>query len=143
MVQTVGRQSNEQRQYSRSSRQRAASRKTPSSDIGNILIKIVLSKRYFYIFMIVEMDMPDHDLEPPRFSRKALERLLNDWPAVKAMIMSGVKNDSESKLPTDQPYLKNQSGTTFLDKFMHCLLFKCNAEVITSSFLVSYFIIIF
>jgi len=102
-----------------------------------ILVKIVLSKRYFYIFMIVEIDMPDHDLEPPRFSRKALERLLNDWPAVKAMIMSGVKNDSESKLPTDQPYLKNQSGTTFLDKFMHCLLFKCNAEVITSSYLVS------
>ncbi|XP_001947833.2 E3 ubiquitin-protein ligase UBR5 isoform X3 [Acyrthosiphon pisum] len=115
LVQTVGRQSNEQRQYSRSSRQRAASRKTPSSDI--------------------EMDMPDHDLEPPRFSRKALERLLNDWPAVKAMIMSGVKNESESKLPTDQPYLKNQSGTTFLDKFMHCLLFKCNAEVITNSYL--------
>lgn len=79
------------------------------------------------------MDMPDHDLEPPRFSRKALERLLNDWPAVKAMIMSGVKNDTESK-SNDQPYLKNQSGTTFLDKFMHCLLFKCNAEVLTSSF---------
>lgn len=82
------------------------------------------------------MDMPDHDLEPPRFSRKALERLLNDWPAVKAMIMSGVKNDTENKL-NDQPYLKNQSGTAFLDKFMHCLLFKCNAEVLTSSFLVS------
>ncbi|VVC25628.1 Hypothetical protein CINCED_3A013222 [Cinara cedri] len=114
LVQTVGRQTNEQRQYNRSSRQRAASRKTPSSDI--------------------EMDMPDHDLEPPRFSRKALERLLNDWPAVKAMIMSGVKNDSENK-SSDQLYLKNQSGTTFLDKFMHCLLFKCNAEVLTSSFL--------
>lgn len=79
--------------------------------------------------------MPDHDLEPPRFSRKALERLLNDWPAVKAMIMSGVKCDSDIKL-SDQPYLKNQSGTTFLDKFMHCLLFKCNAEVLTSTFLV-------
>ncbi|XP_050433400.1 E3 ubiquitin-protein ligase UBR5 isoform X2 [Adelges cooleyi] len=112
LVQTVGRQTNEQRQYNRSSRQRATSRKTPSSDI--------------------EMDMPDHDLEPPRFSRKALERLLNDWPAVKAMIMSGVKNDVECK-PADQQYLKNQSGTTFLDKFMHCLLFKCNAEVLASS----------
>lgn len=33
--------------------------------------------------------MPDHDLEPPRFARRALERLLNDWQAVKAMIMSG------------------------------------------------------
>ncbi|XP_050538326.1 E3 ubiquitin-protein ligase UBR5 isoform X3 [Daktulosphaira vitifoliae] len=112
LVQTVGRQTNEQRQYNRSSRQRAASRKTPSSDI--------------------EMDMPDHDLEPPRFSRKALERLLNDWHAVKAMIMSGVKNDAENK-SSDQQCLKNQSGTTFLDKFMHCLLFKCNADVLANS----------
>jgi len=81
------------------------------------------------------VDMPDHDLEPPRFSRKALERLLNDWPAVKAMIMSGVKIDSEAK-SSDQPCLKNQSGTTFLDKFMHCLLFKCNIEVLNNSFMV-------
>lgn len=36
--------------------------------------------------------MPDHDLEPPRFSRRAFERLLNDWPAVKGMIMSGKIN---------------------------------------------------
>lgn len=36
-----------------------------------------------------EPDMPDHDLEPPRFARRALERLLNDWAAVKAMIFSG------------------------------------------------------
>lgn len=135
LVQTVGRQTNEQRQYNRSSRQRAASRKTPSSDIGNKYLESIIKLFTHEFILILEMDMPDHDLEPPRFSRKALERLLNDWPAVKAMIMSGVKNDSENKL-SDQPYLKNQSGTTFLDKFMHCLLFKCNAEVLTSSFLV-------
>ena len=35
--------------------------------------------------------MPEHDLEPPRFSRRALERILNDWTAVKAMIFSGLK----------------------------------------------------
>lgn len=136
LVQTVGRQTNEQRQYNRSSRQRAASRKTPSSDIGIIKFALIIFLTHEFIF-ILEMDMPDHDLEPPRFSRKALERLLNDWPAVKAMIMSGVKNDPDNKL-CDQPYLKNQSGTTLLDKFMHCLLFKCNAEVLTSSFLVIY-----
>ena len=28
-------------------------------------------------------DMPEHDLEPPKFSRRALERLLYDWKAVK------------------------------------------------------------
>ena len=36
--------------------------------------------------------MPDHNLEPPRFSRRALERVLNDWPAIKAMLNSGVKD---------------------------------------------------
>lgn len=41
LVQTVGRQTNEQRQYNRSSRQRTASRKTPSSDIGNVLMKFI------------------------------------------------------------------------------------------------------
>lgn len=49
--------------------------------------------RWMYAYMIClwfsEPDMPDHDLEPPRFSRRALERLLNDWPAVHGMIMSG------------------------------------------------------
>ena len=41
------------------------------------------------LFYILEQEMPEHDLEPPRFSRRALERLLNDWPAVRSMIMSG------------------------------------------------------
>ena len=31
----------------------------------------------------VDPDMPEHDLEPPKFSRRALERLLYDWKAVK------------------------------------------------------------
>jgi E3 ubiquitin-protein ligase EDD1 len=39
--------------------------------------------------ILSEPDMPEHDLEPPRFSRRAFERLLSDWPAVKSMIMTG------------------------------------------------------
>uniref|UniRef100_A0A1B6DHC7 HECT-type E3 ubiquitin transferase n=1 Tax=Clastoptera arizonana TaxID=38151 RepID=A0A1B6DHC7_9HEMI len=113
LVQTVGRQTVEQRQY-RASRPRSASassRKTPSSDI--------------------EPDMPDHDLEPPRFSRRAFERLLTDWPAVKSMIMSGIKeSESSERLFEDQAYLLSQSGTTLLDKFTHCLLVKCSAEML-------------
>ena len=35
--------------------------------------------------------MPEHDLEPPKFSRRALERLLYDWNAVKAMVATGQK----------------------------------------------------
>ncbi|PSN30861.1 hypothetical protein C0J52_20667 [Blattella germanica] len=115
LVQTVGRQSVEQRQY-RAARNRSASassRKTPSSDI--------------------EADVPDHDLEPPRFSRRALERLLNDWPAVRGMIMSGVKEVSQpvsQPVYEDQAYLQSQTGTTLLDKFTYCLLVKCSAEML-------------
>ncbi|KAG8228758.1 hypothetical protein J437_LFUL008199 [Ladona fulva] len=106
LVQTVGRQLVEQRQY-RTSRPRSASASS-------------------------QPDMPDHDLEPPRFSRRALERLLNDWPAVRGMIMSGVKEPVPGALPLyeDQAYLQSQSGTTLLDKFTHCLLVKCSAEML-------------
>ena len=38
-----------------------------------------------------EPQMPEHNLEPPKFSRKALERILNDWTAVKSMLLTGVK----------------------------------------------------
>lgn len=48
------------------------------------------------IGVTTEPDMPDHDLEPPRFARRALERLLNDWQAVKSMIMSGMDLNLES-----------------------------------------------
>nr|CAH7746807.1 unnamed protein product [Callosobruchus chinensis] len=121
LVQTVGRQNQEQRQF-RNSRPRTASsnsrNKTPSSDI--------------------ESDMPDHDLEPPRFSRRALECLLGDWKAVRSTIMSGVPTSagagesagtaaSEPTEPEDgdRPYLVGQTGTTLLDKFTHCLFVKC------------------
>lgn len=83
----------------------------------------------FFAGLGAESDMPDHDLEPPRFSRKALERLLNDWPAVQCMIMSGVSENGTDQLFGDQGQLCRQSGTALLDKFTHSLLVKCSAEV--------------
>lgn len=75
--------------------------------------------------------MPDHDLEPPRFSRRALECLLRDWKAVEGMIMSGSQEDPESRASAEsQPYVVQQSGTTLLDKFTHCLLVKCYLELL-------------
>lgn len=68
--------------------------------------------------------MPDHDLQPPRFSRTALEQLLDDWTAVKAMIMSGM-NDTN---------FDDQSGTALLDKFTYRLLSKCPSEVSNDRF---------
>ncbi|XP_034947480.1 E3 ubiquitin-protein ligase hyd isoform X2 [Chelonus insularis] len=115
LVQTVGRQSVEQRQFRSAPRQRSASasRKTPSSDgLGT------------------ESNMPDHDLEPPRFCRRAFERLLNDWPAVQCMIMTGVNENVNDQLFSDIAQSARQNGTALLDKFTHTLLVKCTSEML-------------
>jgi len=41
--------------------------------------------------------MPEHNLEPPRFSRRALERILTDWSAVRAMLMTGCREQKVSR----------------------------------------------
>ncbi|KAJ8321996.1 hypothetical protein KUTeg_000467 [Tegillarca granosa] len=113
LVQTVGRQLVEQRQYRPNRSRVAVPRKTIPADL--------------------DVEMPEHDLEPPRFSRRALERILNDWTAVKAMIMSGKKQHGSSSpdvVYEDQMYLDSQSGTARLDKFTHCLLVKCSVEML-------------
>lgn len=69
---------------------------------------------------IQDLDMPDHDLQPPKFCRLALEQLLDDWSAVKAMVMSGVGET-----------IDEQTGTALLDKFTYKILVKCTAEVRT------------
>ena len=122
LVQTVGRQLVEQRQY-RPTRSRksaaiavaqAASRKIPSNDM--------------------QPEMPEHDLDPPRFSRRALECLLSDWNALKSMILTGQKSDQSSRranpIYEDQAFLSSQSGTALLDKFTHCLLVKCSSDML-------------
>lgn len=118
LIQTVGRQTNEQRQYrSRTRNTTSTSRKTPSLDTEN--------------------DMPDHDLEPPRFAKKALEHMLADWNAVKAMIMTAADHDlaantnsSNNRLDDEdrRASLQSQSGTTLLDKFTHSLFVRCNGD---------------
>ncbi|CAH1775507.1 unnamed protein product [Owenia fusiformis] len=113
LAQTTGRQLNEQRQYRPSSSRSRAARKTVAPDL--------------------EPEMPEHDLEPPRFSRRALERILNDWNAVKAVVMCGSREKWD--VPTEgmfeeQAYLASQSGTARLDKFTHCLLVKCTSEML-------------
>lgn len=38
-----------------------------------------------------ETTFPDHDLEPPKFARHALELIIKEWSAVKNMVLSGAK----------------------------------------------------
>lgn len=44
-----------------------------------------------YIVLILEVEMLEYDFEFLRFSRRSLERILNDWIVVKFMIRSGMK----------------------------------------------------
>ncbi|XP_045510523.1 E3 ubiquitin-protein ligase UBR5 isoform X7 [Colias croceus] len=107
LVQTVGRQAVEQRQFRAGSGRARGPRKQPGSD--------------------AELDVPDHDLEPPRFARRALLHLLAVWPAVETAIMCGA-NASETEGPSTSSH--QQSGTTLLDKFTHALIVKCTNEML-------------
>ncbi|PIK38864.1 putative E3 ubiquitin-protein ligase UBR5, partial [Apostichopus japonicus] len=86
-----------------------------------------------------DTDMPDHNLLPPRFCHHALESMLQDWYAIKAMIMSGCEKQEKQQppqgasvvrqpLPEEQVHLKNQSGTVRLDWFTHTLIVKCTSS---------------
>lgn len=87
--------------------------------------------------------MPDHDLEPPRFAKRALEFILRDWPGLRAMILSGVvdtmTNNSNSE--DDTAYINGQSGTTLLDRFTHNLFVRCNCDVSIISIYIILFLI--
>ncbi|XP_041974178.1 E3 ubiquitin-protein ligase hyd isoform X2 [Aricia agestis] len=104
LVQTVGRQAVEQRQFRAGGGRGRAPRKQPGSD--------------------AELDVPDHDLEPPRFARRALVHLLGDWAAVEAAVMCGASSGDEPASASQQ------SGTTLLDKFTHALIVKCTNEML-------------
>ncbi|CAH2068813.1 unnamed protein product, partial [Iphiclides podalirius] len=108
LVQTVGRQAVEQRQFRAGGGRGRGPRKQPGSD--------------------AEVDAPDHDLEPPRFARRALLHLLGDWAAVEAAVMCGA-NSGDGDTRPGSPSL-NQSGTTLLDKFTHALIVKCTNEML-------------
>ncbi|XP_068628932.1 E3 ubiquitin-protein ligase hyd isoform X10 [Battus philenor] len=108
LVQTVGRQAVEQRQFRAGGGRGRGPRKQPGSD--------------------AEVDAPDHDLEPPRFARRALLHLLGDWAAVEAAVMCGATCSDGDNRP-GSPSL-NQSGTTLLDKFTHALIVKCTNDML-------------
>ena len=144
LVQTVGRQINEQKQYKPAGRRSSLARKTPDIVVNS------LSNNDNNNDM-----MPDHDLDPPRFARKALDKILSDWSAVKSMILTGHRDkdgdmtqqpsegpssatSSQSRVnrsnsfsaAEDQAFLKNQSGTALLDKFTHALIVKAGPEML-------------
>jgi E3 ubiquitin-protein ligase EDD1 len=108
LAQVVGRQIQEQRNYKR----------------GNTVLRKNLAT--------IDVEMPQHDLEPPKFSRRALDRILNDWQAVKEMILFNYKIKLTSEIYDETFYYDNQNGSIDLDKFIHCLIVKCPQEMLNT-----------
>ncbi|KAL5969583.1 E3 ubiquitin-protein ligase UBR5 [Taenia solium] len=86
------------------------------------------------------LDEPEHDLEPPTFSRDALELVL-DSKAAAASLLCDCKNvvatesfskfgDRKGKAGACQSVMAIQSGTSQLDDFVFTLLCKCPAEFV-------------
>lgn len=133
LIQTVGRQAVEQRQYRANSRVRNVASGTNGTGTGGT------STRKSSSSVDMDVNMPDHDLEPPKFARRALERLLLDWHAVRAMIMTGTERSEMTPQQTPNSgdngssenyniYLQSQNGSTLLDKFTHNLFVKCSGD---------------
>lgn len=86
--------------------------------------------------------MPPHDLEPPKFSRIALERILSDFEAVKQIILFNHVNSYDldptvssasyfgAAFDEDSGYVDSQSGSIDLDKFVYFLVVKAPNELL-------------
>uniref|UniRef100_A0A914N4D3 Uncharacterized protein n=1 Tax=Meloidogyne incognita TaxID=6306 RepID=A0A914N4D3_MELIC len=78
--------------------------------------------------------IPEHDLEPPKFARKAHDLAIGNWDVVKSLLDVGIKKPNaliNFKTEDDQPILENvfhlleHNGSTHLDKFVLTLLGWC------------------
>lgn len=111
LVQTVARQTVEHCQYRPPRIREDRNRKTANPE-GKIYFSEINGKfhisvplpyaflGFFFCFVFLDSDMPDHDLEPPRFAQLALERVLQDWNALKSMIMFGSQENKDPCVST-------------------------------------------
>jgi len=103
LVQTVGRQIQEQRNYKRhcgNSNLSASSRRTIASSgyAANTSSDNNANSSGGITGNIG--DMPQHDLEPPKFCKRALERIFNDWYSIKQIFLfnnSRYQSDSDAE----------------------------------------------
>ncbi|KAL3072374.1 hypothetical protein niasHT_033592 [Heterodera trifolii] len=71
--------------------------------------------------------IPEHDLEPPKFARRALEISLSNWDVVKSLLDVGMKKPPADDVQISESafHLGEQHGSTHLDKFVFTLLASC------------------
>uniref|UniRef100_A0A914YMX1 E3 ubiquitin-protein ligase UBR5 n=1 Tax=Panagrolaimus superbus TaxID=310955 RepID=A0A914YMX1_9BILA len=84
-------------------------------------------------------EIPERDLEPPKFAQRALRICLSEWLAVKSLILVGVKTPNEGNFISEEAFhLQSQNGCTHLDKFVYTLLAKCqeaHLDILLNSFI--------
>lgn len=114
LARTVGRQTIEQENFTRRSKLRASHQNSQRGNNTN------------------EQNTPEHDLNPPKFSRRAFELILGNWSAVKALLEVGMRLNKaeEAVVVEDVFHLGEQNGATHLDKFVFILLARCPEQVI-------------
>lgn len=111
LVQTVARQTVEHCQYRPPRIREDRNRKTASPEgerLEHFFLTSVQSQGFYVCLthlFFSDSDMPDHDLEPPRFAQLALERVLQDWNALRSMIMFGSQENKD-------PYVSVQTLRT-------------------------------
>nr|CAH8831156.1 unnamed protein product [Trichobilharzia regenti] len=140
LAKCVDRQAREQRQH-RPSRRRLTSTTSRTNSTGNPPVTSASNTTSNWesnnAVQNGGTEEPDHDLEPPRFCRDALELALDCPTAVYSMLMSDnnpdiLSNTSAERKPgfinEDQVFLSSQGGTNQLDDFVFTLICKCPTD---------------
>lgn len=87
--------------------------------------------------------LPEHDLEPPKFCRRALETVLSNWPAVESMLLGEHKSGAAGEVGAtasggsggprnlEDLHMHYQSGAIHLDQFVFGLLSgRCTPDML-------------
>lgn len=121
LARTVGRQLVEQDNFARQINKIRASHQAQQSGSG-------------------ETPVPEHDLDPPKFAKRAFELVLSNYSAVKSLFEVGLKHTPDDAIIVEDVfYLSAQSGCAHLDKFVFTLLARCQ-EPVSLKFLLKNFV---
>ncbi|CAI4222366.1 unnamed protein product [Auanema sp. JU1783] len=71
---------------------------------------------------------PEHDLDPPRFAKYALDVCLGEWNVLTSLISIGMRVMPREYIMEDTIGLMSQHGCSHLDKFTFVLFSRCADE---------------
>ncbi|RNA07304.1 E3 ubiquitin- ligase UBR5-like, partial [Brachionus plicatilis] len=124
LIETCGRQLHEQKNYRRH---------TGNSSVSSASSSASSNQHRGKRAQVGEM--PQHDLEPPKFSLKALGRIFADFDSLKQIFVLGdakaTSGHANFTATVDHSlYVDEQSSCHDLDKFVYCLVHKCPSQLL-------------